>query len=319
MKKALYLLLLLTFMSCTPFRSPSSSEIEILKQEIQPGKIEELGRHIVSTGTGMIVYASPKGPEALAFLSYIIPLLNSRSSLSLRFWFLENNSDERILSFLKGDLNGPSAEDLLRRADPELCGFEPYRDFLIKLKAYYGELEEEERFKISSSDDVLLDFRLYNGDFLRDDERSVYLIHSPLREGRHWEFPFEGILYAMMIQEWPLQNYGYIRVEKNSLGSSFLTSRDAGEERLASERIDGLILMSYPEEYFPMKRIDSFVNEENIAEVLDFFPRQLIREKTKPASYLVNRKIDARHRKATRKLGRLYEAVREEIPGYIED
>ena len=318
MKNTVLFCLLLSLISCSPFHSPTASESEILRKEVHPGKIAVLFDELLASGRGLTVYASPKGPEALEFLTYIIPLLHEQEKLSIRLWFLRNSSDDDIKRFLQGKEDAPDAAELLRRADPILCGFESYSSFLEKLKSFYTDLDDPESMMITSSDEAILDFRLYNGQFLPAGERSVYLVHSPLPVRHHWELPFEGLLYSMMIHEWPLHEYGAVSISENYLGSLFLTSQDAHDKYMASDRIDGLFLMSYPRDYIPMKRIEGFVSEENVADVLDFFPRQLIREKTKPASYLVNSKIDSRHNRAVRKLKRLYNAVKEKVPGYNE-
>ena len=315
MKHIALILSITTLLSCSPFHSPESSERDIIRNEIHPRKIETVIGQVLDSGKDLTVYASPKGPEALEFLSYVIPVLHEQGDLSLRLWFLKNNSDSEVKAFLEGEDGAYTASDLLRRANPVLGGFMAYETFLLNLKSFYNNLEDSESLKISSSDNVILDFRLYDGTFKEEAERNVYLIHSPLPDGRRWEFPFQGILYSMMIHEWPLREYSAIDISGNYLGSSYLTERDADENRTASELIDGLFLMSFPREYIPMTRIESFVTEENISEVLSFFPRQLIREKTKPASYLVNRKIKASHKKAVRSLKRMYESILEEIPG----
>jgi hypothetical protein len=315
MKNTALVLLLVTLVSCSPFKSPDAVERETVLKEIHPVKIERIADEIHETGKKLSVYASPKGPEALQFLSYMIPVLHERGELSIRLWFLENNSDEEIKAFLEGREGAPDASDMLRHANPILCGFEPYAGFLEKLRSFYSELEDPESLSVISSDDVLLDFRLYNGHFLPKEERLVYLVHSPLQTGRHWDLPFEGLLYSMMIHEWPLKEFGAVDIRDSSLGSSSLTGRDAQEGSMASDQIDGLFLMSFPREYVAMQRLDGFVNEQNIAEVLKFFPRQLIREKTRPASYLANAKIESRHNSAVRSLRKMYEAVYREIPG----
>lgn len=308
-------LLLLSLLSCTPLSSPDVAEREALKKEILPVKIEGVADEIGESGKKLIVYASPKGREALQFLSYMIPLLHERGELSMRLWFLANNDAEEVRAFLEGKESAPSASDLLRRANPILCGFEAYRSFLERLRVFYSNLEDPSSFSISSSDEVLMDFRLYNGQFLPKGEDLVYLVHSPLQTGRQWDLPFEGLLYSMMIYEWPMREYGAIDIRGSSLGASYLTGRDAHEETAAADLIDGLFLMSFPREYQEMKRIEGFVNEQNVSQVLEFFPRQLIREKTKPASYLANARIDFRHNRAERRLKKMYEAVYREIPG----
>ena len=319
MKNILLLFPLLILISCTPLSVPDTPQRQLLNEALQPRKIETLVDEILDAGHDLTVYASPKGPEALSFLSYVIPVLHDHGKLSMRLWFLANSSDEDIMGFLAGRSGAPDAEELLRKANPILCGFEAYRLFLEKLKTFYTELEDPESFTISSSDDVVLDFRLYDGHFLPKENREVYLIHSPLPVGRaSWELPFKGILYSMIIHEWPLREYAGLNITGTSLASDYLTRQDDRNNSPASDKIDGLFLLSYPRQYSPMERIEGFINPENVSRVLSFFPRQIIREKTKPASYLVNMKIDYKHDRAVRKLNRIYRRILEIVPGYEE-
>ena len=110
----------------------------------------------------------------------------------------------------------------------------------------------------------------------------------------------------MFIHEWIMDQYALIRMKDTVLGEYYVTSDDREARIRGNEKYDYLFLMGVSSSYESFVPIDSFITEENVTEALKSFPGQLIREKLKPASYLVNKKIQKIHRRASRRLEDAY-------------
>jgi hypothetical protein len=316
MKRLLLLLPALVMISCSggSFKAPDESLRHSYNYESSRISIVSLIENDIAEEKKIQIAVHQKSPEALELMKFIIPVLHDRNQLNISFWFLDGNSDAEITAFLKDKVDAPSAEDLLFNTDPRNTGYQEYREFLFGMRTFYKSLSDPENMTIGNAADSFIRFSLFN-DENQNNSRSHYLVHSPLLiDNSKWELPFHGQLYYMMINDWPLNHYSAIKIKGSVLEDMFLTIRDESEERRAGSYLDALILMSYPDNYTPFSSIPSFINEENITDAVKFYPRQIIREKTKPATYLVNKKVERKHRKLSRSLEREYLEILEMEP-----
>ncbi|MBF9018388.1 MULTISPECIES: hypothetical protein [unclassified Oceanispirochaeta] len=308
MKKLLLLILPVLMISC------SGKSIEELDETVRHQYSDESSRisiadlidNNIEAERKIRISGNQKSTEALELMKFMMPLLHDRNKLNISFWFLDGCNDSEIAAFLKKEEGAPSAEDLLFNTDPRITGYLEYRDFLLGIQDFYQSLKDPENMTVGNEADSFVRFTLFDPQEKIDD-RSHYLVHSPiLIDNRKWELPFRGLLYFMMIHDWPLEHYSAINIKGSFLEELYLTKNDKSEERTAGSYLDAVILMGYPENNKPFSSIVSFINEENIADAVKFYPRQLIREKTKPAAYLVNNKVDRKHRKLSRSLEKQY-------------
>ena len=315
MKNILLLLTPVLLLSCgAAVQIPDAAQRREYNEHTTRLTIPAVVEREIADGNMIQINANSKSYEAIELMNYLIPLLDDRDHLSMSFWFLDGNSDSDILSWLNDDPESPSARELLFTSDPVLAGFTPYEEFLDGLREFYRTLEVPQNMSITTSYNAFVRFELFeNREF--DSRRTQYLVHSPVLNAKSgWEMPFKGHLYFMMIHDWLLENYRIIPVKDSVLEESYLTSTDEKEGVAAGSYLDGLILMGWSSEYTPFPGIESFITEENIAQALEFFPRQIIREKTNPATYLVNKKVSTRHRRISRHLEKLYSKITELEP-----
>lgn len=262
----------------------------------------------------ILISVNQKSREALGLMKFIIPILHNRDKLNISFWFLDGNSDTAIMSFLRDEEDAPSAVELLFNADPRITGYLEYEEFLLGMKDFYQSLNEPETMVVGNAADAYVRFSLYDPS-AKINGRDHYLVHSPLLiENNKWEIPFNGQLYFMMIHDWTLNQYAAIPVKGSILEDMFVSKFDASTGQTTVSYIDALILMGYPQSYLPFTPIETFINEENISEAVKFYPGQLIKEKTKPAAYLVNSKVERKHRKLSRSLDKQYLKILELEP-----
>lgn len=308
MKKLLLLILPVLMISCS---GKSLNEVdESLRQqynnEVTRTSIADLIDKSIESDRKILISVNEKSSEALELMKFLLPVLHDRNKLSVSFWFLDGNSDTDIMAFLRDEISAPAAEDLLFNTDPRTTGYLEYRDFLLSMKDFYLSLKDPESMNVGNEEDSFLRFSLYDP-LVKTDERNHYLVHTPLLiENRKWEIPLDGQLYFMMIHDWPLDHYSALPVEGSLLEQMYLSKFDRSSDRTIGSYIDGIILMGYQDYYEPFSPIGNFITEGNIAEAVKFFPGQLIREKTKPAAYLVNSKVSRKHRKLSRTLEKQY-------------
>lgn len=315
MKNILFALIPFLLISCGgAVQVPDDAVRRDLNEKTTRLRISEVIDSEIAADNKIQINGNSKSYEAIELIKFLVPLLEDRGNLSMGFWFTDGCSDEEILGFLNDEEGAPEAVDLLFKTDPVLAGFTPYQELLEGIKSFYQEIDNPEDILITSSDEAFVRFDLYErGDF--DDGRKQYLIHSPLLNSRgRWEMPFQGQLYFMMIHDWLLENYRIIPMEGSVLEYSFLTRENESDGITAGSLMDGIILMGRDSSYTPFHRIEAFITEENIPYALEFFPKQIIREKTNPATYLVNKKVSGRHRRSSRKLEKLYSLITELEP-----
>ncbi len=314
--KSVWLMLLFAFfalVSCHALVIPDEKLHKKLAKDFKPEKIFEMTERIIQEGKKMRVYGNPKGPESFLFIKYMVPLLYQKEHLSMRLWFLQNNSDKEILAWLKDEPGALNERQLLLRADARLCGFQEYEDLLKTIKEFYQSLEDPQSIELSGKEDVFLDFRLYDGDFGNED-RVRCLLHSPLRRGKtRWELPFKGRLYFMMIYDWPLDHYSALNLKESPIGQIPLNKAQEKTNRDARDFLDELILMSYQksstDNNYTMTPLKNFITETNVKTALLFFPRQLIRKKTGAAAWLIKRKINRQNQKLEKRINALYKKI----------
>lgn len=320
MKKLLLLILPVLMISCSgeSIKELDETVRQYYSDESSRISIADLIDNDIEAERKILISGNQKSMEALELMKFMIPLLHDRNQLNISFWFLDGSNDSEIAAFLNKEEGALSAEELLFNTDPRITGYLEYRDFLLGIRDFYQSLENPENMTIGNEADSFVRFSLFDPQEKIDD-RSHYLIHSPiLKDNRKWELPFRGLLYFMMIHDWPLEHYSAINIKGSFLEELYLTRSDKSEERTAGSYLDAVILMGYPENNKPFSSIVSFINEENIADAVKFYPRQLIREKTKPAAYLVNSKVDRKHRTLSRSLEKQYIKILEMEP-YTEE
>ncbi|MDC7232327.1 MAG: hypothetical protein PQJ58_03790 [Spirochaetales bacterium] len=315
---ALLLVILYVYITLSCSGRSVSAPDETLRQQLDAEnsriRIPDLIDKDLDEEKRVLISVHQKSPEALQLMKFLVPLLYDREMLTISFWFLDGNSESDIKLFLSKDSDAPTAEELLFNTDPRITGYEEYKDFLTGLQDFYGSLDDPETMQVVHEDDAFLRFSLYDPERINED-RSTYILHSPLLpDNRHWEIPFKGYLYYMMIHRWPYEQYSALLFKDSPLKEMYLTKYDQSAGRTAGSYLDGAILMGFNETYTPFTPLPSFINEKNIQQAVEFYPRQFIREKTKPAAYLVNRKVERKHKKLSRTLGREYDKVLELVP-----
>ncbi|MDA3956519.1 hypothetical protein [Oceanispirochaeta sp.] len=310
MKHTALLFFLFLFLSCrVQTISTPTPEEQRQYNDIPRRGIAILLDQEIQNGRKILISGNSQAPEQFELLRYLLPVLHDQDSLNIGFWFLEGNSDQEILSYLKNDSAALSESELLFNTDPLLCGFQEYVDFLIYMRDFYNSLDHQETMVITNSDEASVYYSLFRPG-IKNSDRTHFLIHSPiLMENNRVELPFKGLLYFQMIHEWPLDRFSAIEIKDTLLENRYLTSSDQDQHRTAGMRTDVLILLYYPTSYKPLSRIEGFINEENISEALKSFPGQIIRKKVKPASYLVNKKVERFHRALNRKMKNEYEQI----------
>ncbi|QEN07349.1 hypothetical protein EXM22_04850 [Oceanispirochaeta crateris] len=312
---ALFSMTLLLLFSCKAkdLAIPDADERQMFNSLVHNGISAYIDKEL-EAGHKILINGNSSSVEQFALLKYLIPVLHDKDSLNIGFWFLRGNSDEEIISYLRGDQDALSASELLFNTDPVLCGFQEYADFLAYMKEFYESLDTKEDMIISSFDTATVYFDLYaQGRNLED--WTDLLLHTPLvMPNKRVELPFAGRLYFMMIHDWPLNRYSVIELKDTFLEDQYLTSYDKKMENTAGQKTDALILLDFPHSYEGLTKLEGFIGEGNVTQALESFPRQLIRKKLKPASYLVNKKVDSIHRKINRRMAREYEKISGLLP-----
>ena len=315
MKNIIMLLTIPLLFSCHAnyIETPDSTERQLYNEVIHV-EIASAIEEEIKADRKILISGNSQSVEQFDLLKYLLPVLHDRKILSMGFWFLKGNSDLEILKYLRDDKDALTESELLFNTDPVLCGFQEYADFLVYMKDFYSNHDQPNEMVITDSDKALVYFDLYQQPGIRD-ERYHFMIHTPiLLPGNHYELPFAGKLYYMMIHDWPLNHYNVLNIKGTILEDQFLTSSDRKLDITAGMIADALILLGYPESFSPLKKIDEFINEGNVSEALQSFPRQIIRKKVKPASYLVNKKVDRIHRNKYKKIEKEYERIRMMLP-----
>jgi len=315
MKYLTLLFSLLTILSCSSEKlEPLTGQQRIQLNQIKKSGIPFLLDQTIESDKKILISTTTFSHEQFALYKYLVPLLHDRKSLDMGFWFLKGNSDEEILKYLKNDDDSLTAKQLLFNADPVLCGYGEYEEFLEYLKAFYSELSDPDLMHITGTENAFAIIQIYGN--ITDTENQVrFLIHSPLPVENHkWQLPFAGEIYYMMVNDWIMNQYSGIEVKDSILGDQYLTTVDQENHIKAAERTDYLLLMGIPKSYQYFTPIESFVNESNVNEALKSFPNQIIREKLKPANYLINQKISRNYRRSSKRLKSEYMKVIEMFP-----
>lgn len=260
-----------------------------------------------------------------SLLRSIVPILNDLQMRSMGFWFLDNINQEILDNYFIGNSDQYSADDLLFLSDPSKTGFYELKDFIVYLRDFIQESPEEASlWHISgtepSEDTQTSPFLIYSNSaqFEKKDTTDIrkrVLIHNLLlSENGKWELPFQGALYNLMINNWPLYHYSGINLNESPFGNMYLSDADNREKIPVSLYYDSLILMGVENLFDPLSPIEGFINEGNTPEALKYFPDQLIRNKVKPASYLMNRTLRRQFNKRKRQFSKFSKIIDENYP-----
>lgn len=330
MKKIFLLLFIsLLFWSCSQEEiiPLENEQVMVLSSYLQnlhqsPG---ELIRSYAAKDEKIQLFGREEIRSDFSLLRSIVPVLNDLQMRSMGFWFLDNINQEILDNYFIGNSRQYSAEDLLFLSDPSKTGFYELKDFIVYLKDFIQKSPEEASlWHISgtqlSEDTQPSPYLLYSNGTQSEkkdttDKRKRVLIHNLLlNENGKWELPFQGALYNLMIHKWPLYRYSGINLNESPFGNLYLSETDNKEQNPISLYYDGLILMGVENLFDPLSPIEGFINEGNAPEALKHFPDQFIRNKVKPASYLMNRTLRRQLNKRKRIFSKFSEIIDENYP-----
>ena len=327
MKKLLILCIIVLLGSCSRLEiTPPAAEVE----RTLTNYLEETGMspaaliHQVKDQNRSVLLVGVRGVQSdLELLAYFIPVLTDMGELSLGLWFLDNVPSPMIDEYFSDDSSGLEADDLLFASDPSFTGYREYREFLEYLRDFIISLPEETHWLVSGSDTqknntffIYIPYSELSTFSPRDDKYTIF-IHNPVQPAEEKSyFPFQGQLYYMLIHKWPQYRYAAIDLAASPFGSLFFNSLDQETGTPVRERFDGVLLAGIEKGFTPLHRIEDFINENNAPEALEAFPRQIIRKKIKPASYLMNMKLRKEDRKWRNSLKKMSDFLSEYYPSF---
>ncbi len=278
-------------------------------------------RQIREQNRSVLLVGARGGESDLELLAYFVPVLMDMGELSLGLWFLDNVPSSMIDGYFSGDSSDLEAQDLLFASDPSMTGYMEYKEFLEYLRDFITSLPADTSWLIRGAETgdntPFLSYIPYQdlpADSSRNDAYTIF-IHNPVEtpEKKSY-FPFQGQLYYLLIHKWPQYRYAGIDLSHSPFGGLFFNERDREQGVPVRERFDGLLLAGIEKGFTPLHSIEDFINEGNAAEALDAFPNQIIREKIKPASYLMNMKLRREDRKRAKSLEKLSDFLAEYYP-----
>ena len=251
----------------------------------------------------------------IELLTYLVPVLADLDKLTMELWFLSGVDQVLLDGYFSGEERELTGKDLLFLSDPSRTGYSEHIAFLEYLRDFIMNSPSTLRWKISGineseEDESHLFFRYISQEIYLSDNSLAngfkVFIHNPVLDSKgRVELPFRGALYYMLIHEWPLYQYSGIPLKNTPFGELYLTRNSSAMNHKVLNEFDALILMGREEWLFPLNPIQKFINESNTPQALESFPDQIIREKVKPASYLMNLRLKRDQKRIQKNLAKI--------------